>query len=69
MMLMVELKKAMAEKTTEKIIENKFTKHALLKSVLFSQAEKDILSVVLPDHQEFTLNDAKDRIKNFKEGI
>ena len=49
--------------------ETTYSKSGLVKSPLFTMVESDILKLVLKDHEQVTLNQARNAIKKFKEGI
>ena len=49
--------------------ETTYSKSGLVKSLLFTMVESDILKLVLKDDEQVTLNQARNAIKKFKEGI
>lgn len=49
--------------------ETAYSKSGLVKSPLFTMVESDILKLVLKDDEQVTLNQARNAIKKFKEGI
>lgn len=49
--------------------ETTYSKSGLVKSSLFTMVESDILKLVLKDDEQVTLNQARNAIKKFKEGI
>lgn len=51
------------------MMEDKFTKKALVTSQGFSVIERDILNIILDDDKQYTLTKAKRLIKEFKGGI
>ena len=55
-------------RSKEKILEvNKFTKEQLISSKLFRN-NKDILNALIKDNEELSIDEAKERIENFKKG-
>lgn len=53
------------EEIITEVAQEKFGKEQLLKSVIFED-NKDILNVILEDDSEYTLEEVKERIKEFK---
>ena len=51
----------------EKPAENKYSKQLLLNSKSFSGIEKDLLSVLLEDKKEYTMNECINILKKEKE--
>lgn len=54
-------------KATAKAVE-KYSKDAVINSGEFTAIERDLLKVVLKDDQAYSTEDAKRKIKNYKEG-
>lgn len=56
-----------AEKQQEKPIKAvAFTKKQFLKAANFSRVEKDVLSVILDDDKQYTLQEVQKALDNFK---
>ena len=49
--------------------ETTYSKSGLVKSPLFTMVESDILKLVLKDDEQVTLNQARNAINKFNEGI
>lgn len=54
-------------KATAKAVE-KYSKDAVINSGEFTAIERDLLKVALKDDEAYTTQDAKQKIKNYKEG-
>ncbi|MGH2110116.1 hypothetical protein [Aerococcus urinaeequi] len=54
-------------KATAKAVE-KYSKDAVINSGEFTAIERDLLKVVLKDDESYAIEDAKRKIKNYKEG-
>ncbi|MPM69576.1 hypothetical protein SDC9_116524 [bioreactor metagenome] len=51
---------------TEKAVKNKYSKQLLLSSKSFSGIEKDLLSVLLADKKEYTMDECKNILEKEK---
>ena len=54
-------------KATAKAVE-KYSKDAVINSGEFTAIERDLLKVALKDDESYAIEDAKRKIKNYKEG-
>lgn len=55
-----------AETQVEEVAADKFSKEQILASKQFVGVDKDILSIVLEDGKEYTVEDARKAVETFK---
>lgn len=59
----------MVEEAIKKQTESTYSKTALLNSKFFNVIERDILKIVLHADKAYTMDEVKNEINKFKEGI
>lgn len=59
----------MTEAKTKRVVKATYDKAGLVNSTGFSSIERAILNIALEDDKEYTLDEAKNKIKKFKGGI
>lgn len=64
---MLRMKKEKTKSKEEILEASKFTKEQLVSSRLFRN-NKDVLNALIKDNEELTIEQAKERIENFRKG-